>query len=100
MTRAERLQKLQVLAIDKIYLDPNPVEKIESLDGKVDDYLLLWPNSEQQALICARTGNITTFFRVEGEFIKKHSGSDIPQGCDDDIDARIEELEKMTQTIL
>ena len=88
LTHAERLKSLRTLIRSQIDLDPNPVEILESLDGKITDYLLFWDDREQRALICAETGKITVYLYRREEYV----GDDLRE-FNSEVDARIEEIE-------
>ena len=93
MSNEERLKKLKKLSrIQFTYDYPQPIESIESVGGRLCEYLLFWENQDHRALICARTGNITTYCRPEDGAIKEHNGSDLHQ-FSDEIDSRLNELE-------
>ena len=93
MTNRERLEKLKRLSkIQFTYDYPQPIEAIETVDERIADYLLFWEDRDHRALICARTGNITTYCRPDEGTVKEYSGHDM-QEFRNEIDARIEELE-------
>ena len=91
MTDIQRLKKLQVLA-NLIKVDLTPLERIGSLDGKIDDYLLFWPNRDQRAVICARTGKIMIYCCFENGVLKEHMGNGLLEFIGE-IDGYIQEIE-------
>ena len=94
MANAERLEKLKQLSRKQITEDyPQPVDTIQNMNERVVDYLLSWDDPDHRALICAKTGNTTAYYRPEGDVIEEYRGKDLEE-FRDEIDERIEELEE------
>ena len=107
MTNDERIYKLQVLHEHLLGMTTPAIDRIRSLGGDVDEYILFWPNPEQRAIINNKTGNVVVYYQPDNEgntYIHHdnsyyhndnsyiyHQAEDLSQ-FNDEIDARIDQL--------
>lgn len=94
-TDIERLKNLHKLADNQYLFEPNPLERVRSLSGKIDEYLLFWPNLDQKVVICARTGRNQLYYRTENGVVKEYKDDDLLNFVDE-IDNYIQELDERT----
>ena len=95
MNNSDRLKKIaELYQNDYNYNYPQPIEAIAVCGGKICQYLLFWADIDRRALIDATTGCIVTYCRPneEGGW-EEYNGNDLYQ-FNDEIDARLEVLEK------